>query len=209
MARDRAALEADLRRAITEDGLHIDYQPLVGIEAGRVEGFEALVRWNHPERGLMMPDDFIPIAEDSGLIIELGEWVLRKACTDAACWDPPLKLSVNLSPAQFAYADICETVACALADAGLPPKRLELEITEGVFVQDAERGIAILSRLRETGVQIAMDDFGTGYSSLSYFRQFPFDKVKIDRSFIADMLHNGQARSIVEAIISLGRGLNL
>lgn len=209
MARDRAALEADLRRAITEDGLHIDYQPLVGIEAGRVEGFEALVRWNHPERGLMMPDDFIPIAEDSGLIIELGEWVLRKACTDAACWDPPLKLSVNLSPAQFAYADICETVARALSDAGLPPERLELEITEGVFVQDAERGIAILSRLRETGVQIAMDDFGTGYSSLSYFRQFPFDKVKIDRSFIADMLHNGQARSIVEAIISLGRGLNL
>ncbi|MBY8824745.1 EAL domain-containing protein [Sphingomonas colocasiae] len=209
MARDRAALEADLRRAIAEDSLHIDYQPLVGIEAGRVEGFEALVRWNHPERGLMMPDDFIPIAEDSGLIIELGEWVLRKACTDAARWDPPLKLSVNLSPAQFAYADICETVARALADAGLPPKRLELEITEGVFVQDAERGIAILSRLRETGVQIAMDDFGTGYSSLSYFRQFPFDKVKIDRSFIADMLHNGQARSIVEAIISLGRGLNL
>ncbi len=209
MARGRAALEADLRIAIALGELHIDYQPLVGMETGRVEGFEALVRWNHAERGLMMPDDFIPIAEDSGLIIELGEWVLRTACAEAARWDPPLKLSVNLSPAQFAYADLCDTVAHALADAGLPPERLELEITEGVFVQDAERGVEILGRLRETGVQIAMDDFGTGYSSLSYFRQFPFDKVKIDRSFIADMLHNSHARSIVQAIISLGRGLNL
>ncbi len=209
MARERAALEADLRIAILQGDLHIDYQPLVGMASGRVEGFEALVRWNHPVRGLMMPDDFIPVAEDSGLIIDLGEWVLRTACVDAARWDPPLKLSVNLSPAQFSYADICDTVARALADSGLPAQQLELEITEGVFIQDAERGVAILTRLRETGVQIAMDDFGTGYSSLSYFRQFPFDKVKIDRSFIADMLHNGHARSIVEAIISLGRGLNL
>ncbi|RJF91321.1 EAL domain-containing protein [Sphingomonas cavernae] len=209
IARERATLEADLREAIEHEQLLIDYQPLVGIESGRVEGFEALVRWQHPTRGLIMPTDFVPVAEDSGLIVDLGEWVLRRACTDAARWNPPLRLSVNLSPAQFGYADVCETVARALADSGLPPQRLELEVTEGVFIHDAKRGIAILERIRATGVQIAMDDFGTGYSSLSYFRQFPFDKVKIDRSFIKDMLHNSHARSIVEAIISLGRGLNL
>ena len=208
-ARERAAMEADLRSAIRRGELSIDYQPLVGLETGRVEGFEALVRWVHPERGLIMPGDFIPIAEDSGLIVELGDWVLRKACADAASWRPALRLSVNLSPAQFAYSDLFTTVDAALAEAGLPADRLELEVTEGVFIADPARAVDILQRIRALGVQIVMDDFGTGYSSLSYFRHFPFDKVKIDRSFVADMLHNKHARSIVEAVISLGRGLEL
>jgi EAL domain-containing protein (putative c-di-GMP-specific phosphodiesterase class I) len=156
-----------------------------------------------------LPDQFIPVAEDSGLIVELGEWVLNRACTDAAEWNPPLRLSVNVSPAQFVYADVCATIEQVLRRTGLPADRLELEITEGVLIADPARGLAMLERIRATGVQIVMDDFGTGYSSLSYFRQFPFDKVKIDRSFIQDMLHNKHAKSIVEAIISLGRGLNL
>ena len=209
VARARAELEADLRQAIARDELFVDYQPLAGLESGKIEGFEALVRWQHPTRGLIMPDQFIPVAEDSGLIVELGEWVLNRACTDAVEWDPPLRLSVNVSPAQFVYADVCTTVEQVLRRTGLAADRLELEITEGVLIADPARGLTTLERIRATGVQIVMDDFGTGYSSLSYFRQFPFDKVKIDRSFIQDMLHNNHARSIVEAIISLGRGLNL
>lgn len=209
VARARAELEADLRQAIARDELFVDYQPLAGLESGKIEGFEALVRWQHPTRGLIMPDQFIPVAEDSGLIVELGEWVLNRTCTDAVEWDPPLRLSVNVSPAQFVYADVCATIEQVLRRTGLPAARLELEITEGVLIADPARGLAMLERIRATGVQIVMDDFGTGYSSLSYFRQFPFDKVKIDRSFIQDMLHNKHARSIVEAIISLGRGLNL
>jgi diguanylate cyclase (GGDEF)-like protein/PAS domain S-box-containing protein len=209
VARARAELEADLRAAIAGGELFLHYQPLAGLQSGKIEGFEALVRWQHPTRGLILPDEFIPVAEDSGLIVELGEWVLNRACADAAEWKPPLRLSVNVSPAQFVYADVCATVADVLQRTGLPPDRLELEITEGVLIADPARGLALLKRIRATGVQIVMDDFGTGYSSLSYFRQFPFDKVKIDRSFVQDMLHNNHARSIVEAIISLGRGLNL
>jgi len=209
VARARAELEADLREGIARDELFIHYQPLAGLVSGQIEGFEALVRWQHPTQGVIMPDQFIPVAEDSGLIVELGEWVLNHACADAAKWNPPLRLSVNLSPAQFAYADVCTMVAAALKRTGLSSDRLELEITEGVLIADPTRGLDVLTRIRQTGVQIVMDDFGTGYSSLSYFRQFPFDKVKIDRSFIEDMLHNDHARSIVQAIISLGRGLNL
>jgi diguanylate cyclase len=209
VARARAELEADLRQAIASNQLFVHYQPLAGLESGRIEGFEALVRWEHPTRGLIMPDQFIPVAEDSGLIVELGEWVLNRACADAAAWDPALRLSVNVSPAQFVYADVCQTVEKALRRSGLSAERLELEITEGVLIADPARGLEMLNRIRAIGVQIVMDDFGTGYSSLSYFRQFPFDKVKIDRSFIQDMLDNDHARSIVQAIISLGRGLNL
>lgn len=183
------------------------YQPVIGMESGKVEGFEALARWQHPTRGLIMPEDFIPIAEASGLIVKLGEWVLAHACADAVLWDPPLRLSVNVSPVQFAYGDLAAMVEQVVADSGLAASRLELEITEGVLVHDAVRGLALLNRIRDLGVQIVLDDFGTGYSSLSYFRQFPFDKVKIDRSFIAEMLQNTHARSI--AVISLGRGLDL
>jgi diguanylate cyclase (GGDEF)-like protein/PAS domain S-box-containing protein len=208
--RRRQRTEADLREALaTGIGLEVHYQPIVGMASGMVEGFEALARWQHPKRGLIMPDDFIPIAEASGLIVKLGEWVLARACADAIQWDPPLRLSVNVSPVQFAYGDLAAMVDRVLTQSGMDPARLELEITEGVLVQDAVRGLALLKRIRALGVQIVLDDFGTGYSSLSYFRQFPFDKVKIDRSFVADMLVNNHARSIVEAVISLGRGLDL
>jgi diguanylate cyclase (GGDEF)-like protein/PAS domain S-box-containing protein len=208
--RHRQRLEADLREALrTGAGLELHYQPLAGMASGRIEGFEALARWQHPSEGLIMPDEFIPIAEASGLIVKLGEWVLTQACADALEWDPPLGLSVNVSPVQFAYGDLAATIERVLKKSGLDPARLELEITEGVLIRDAPRGLALLSRIRALGVQIVLDDFGTGYSSLSYFRQFPFDKVKIDRSFIAEMLDSTHARSIVEAIISLGRGLNL
>lgn len=208
--RRRQRTEADLREALaTGIGLQVHYQPIVGIASGKVEGFEALARWHHPKRGLVMPDDFIPIAEASGLIVKLGEWVLTQACADAILWDPPLRLSVNVSPVQFAYGDLAAMVEQVVTHSGMDPSRLELEITEGVLIHDAARGLALLNRIRALGVQIVLDDFGTGYSSLSYFRQFPFDKVKIDRSFVADMLVNNHARSIVEAVISLGRGLDL
>ncbi len=208
--RRRQKLEADLREALaTGKGLEVHYQPLISMESGQVEGFEALARWQHPTKGLVMPDDFVPIAEASGLIVKLGEWVLTRACADAVLWDPPLRLSVNVSPVQFAYGDLAAMVDQVVSQSGLDPARLELEITEGVLVHDAVRGLALLNRIRALGVQIVLDDFGTGYSSLSYFRQFPFDKVKIDRSFIAEMLDNSHARSIVEAVISLGRGLDL
>lgn len=208
--RRRQRLEADLRQAlVTGAGLEVHYQPLVGMESGEVEGFEALARWMHPTQGLIMPEDFIPIAEASGLIVKLGEWVLTQACDDAVQWDPPLRLSVNVSPVQFAYGDLAAMVDQVVTRSGLAPSRLELEITEGVLIHDAVRGLALLNRVRDLGVQIVLDDFGTGYSSLSYFRQFPFDKVKIDRSFISEMLDNSHARSIVDAVISLGRGLDL
>jgi diguanylate cyclase (GGDEF)-like protein/PAS domain S-box-containing protein len=207
---NRHALQADLRDALaTEKGLEIHYQPIIGISSGEVEGFEALARWRQPTRGLIMPDEFIPIAETSGLIVELGEWVLTQACAQALDWDPPLWLSVNVSPVQFASGDLADTVERTVRQSGIDPKRLELEITEGVLIQDPELALTILSRIRAIGVKIVLDDFGVGYSSLSYFRQFPFDKVKIDRTFIADMLESSEARAIVQAVISLGRGLNL
>jgi diguanylate cyclase (GGDEF)-like protein/PAS domain S-box-containing protein len=206
----RHAIQADLRDALaTGDGLEIHYQPIVGIASGEVEGFEALVRWRHPIRGLIMPDEFIPVAEASGLIVELGEWVLTQACADALGWKPPLWLSVNVSPIQFASGDLASMIQRIVRQSGIDPKRLELEITEGVLIQDPKSTLMILNRIREIGVKIALDDFGVGYSSLSYFREFPFDKVKIDRTFIADMIENKQARAIVQAVISLGRGLNL
>lgn len=209
IAQSRAQLEADLRLAIPRGDLFIVYQPLVGVESGLIEGLEALVRWQHPTRGLILPDNFIPMAEDSGLIIELGEWVMTQACIDAASWDPPLRLSVNVSPVQFAYADVAAMIERILDLSGLPPAQLEIEITEGVLIRDTARALTQLEAIRALGVKIVMDDFGTGYSCLSYFRQFPFDKIKIDRSFVHDMLEDTHARSIVEAVISLGRGLGL
>jgi diguanylate cyclase (GGDEF)-like protein/PAS domain S-box-containing protein len=206
----RQKLEADLREALaTGVGLEVHYQPIIGMESGLVEGFEALARWQHSTKGIIMPDDFIPLAESSGLITQLGEWVLARACADAAMWDPPLRLSVNVSPLQFVYGDLAATVGSVVTESGLDPSRLELEITEGVLIQDAVRGLALINRIRALGVRIVLDDFGTGYSSLSYFRQFPFDKVKIDRSFIAEMLESSRARSIIEAVIALARGLGL
>lgn len=207
---DRYSLQADLRDALaTESGLEVYYQTIVGISSGEVEGFEALARWQHPTRGIIMPGEFIPVAESSGLIVELGEWVLAQACREASGWDPPLRLSVNVSPVQFATGDLAKTVERVLHESGLDPARLELEITEGVLIQDPEIALSMLNRIRALGVKTVLDDFGIGYSSLSYFRRFPFDKVKIDRTFIADMMESNEARAIVQAVISLGRGLNL
>ena len=207
--RQRRQLEADLRIAIGTDQMVIHYQPLADLGSGRILGFEALLRWTHPQLGPVSPDVFIRLAEESGLILKLGEWVLRQACAEAARWDPPLKLAVNLSPLQFMHDDLVGLVERVLSETGLAPERLDLEITEGLLIKDATGALATLERLKGLGVQISMDDFGTGYSSLSYFRMFPFDKVKIDRSFVADMLANPQARAIIRSVIGLGRGLGV
>ncbi|HEY5380176.1 MAG TPA: EAL domain-containing protein [Pseudolabrys sp.] len=206
--REKRALQHDLRTALVRGELELHYQPQAHID-GEVTGFEALVRWHHPRQGMIAPGIFIPLAEESGLIIELGEWILRTACREAASWPRPLDIAVNLSPVQFQHGDLPKLVHQVLLETGLSPSRLELEITEGVLIGDFNRGVSILRRLKNLGVRIAMDDFGTGYSSLSYLQSFPFDKIKIDKSFIANLSHNQQAATIVRAVIALGRGLNL
>jgi diguanylate cyclase (GGDEF)-like protein len=207
--RRRRQLDADLKQAIEREQLCVHYQPLADLESGRIIGFEALARWTHPTLGEVSPATFIPLAEENGTILSLGEFVLREACGEAARWTPPLKLSVNLSPVQFAQGDLAGLVESVVAETGLDPARLDLEVTEGLLIEDADRAIAILERLKALGVKISMDDFGTGYSSLSYFRMFPFDKVKIDQSFIQDMIDNPQARAIIRSVIGLGRGLGM
>ena len=184
--REKRALQQDLRTAIARDELELHYQPQAHID-GEITGFEALVRWHHPRHGLVPPGTFIPLAEESGIIIALGEWVLRTACREAASWPRPLRIAINLSPVQFQHGDLAELVHQILLETGLAPARLELEITEGVLIGDFNRAVAILRRLKNLGVRIAMDDFGTGYSSLSYLQSFPFDKIKIDQAFIANL----------------------
>ncbi len=207
--RQRRRLEADLAQAIGRGELCVHYQPLAELESGSILGFEALLRWNHDRLGAVVPATFIPLAEQSGTILELGRWVLREACSEAARWTPALKLSVNVSPVQFTQGDLVAEVEAILAETGLDPARLELEITEALLTGDAGRAISMLERLKALGVQIAMDDFGTGHSSLGHFRMFPFDKVKIDRSFIRDMIDRPHARAIVRSVIGLGRGLGM
>jgi diguanylate cyclase (GGDEF)-like protein/PAS domain S-box-containing protein len=206
--RDKRALQQDLRTAIVRDEVVLYYQPQAHI-SGEVTGFEALVRWHHPRHGLVSPSVFIPLAEESGIIVELGEWILRTACRQAAYWPRPLNIAINLSPVQFRYGDLPKLVHEILLETGLSPPRLELEITEGVLMGDFNRAVSILRRLKAFGVRIAMDDFGTGYSSLSYLQSFPFDKIKIDQSFVANLGHSQQAATIVRAVIALGRGLNM
>jgi len=206
--REKRALQQDLRTAIMNNELTLHYQPQAQIN-GDVTGFEALVRWHHPRHGLVPPATFIPLAEENGIIGALGEWVMRSACREAASWPRPLSIAVNLSPAQFQYGDLPNLVHQVLLETGLAPARLELEITEGVLIGDFNRAVAILRRLKNLGVRIAMDDFGTGYSSLSYLQSFPFDKIKIDQSFIANLGHSQQAATIVRAVIALGRGLDV
>lgn len=208
-AAQRRALEADLRAALERGELELNFQPLASLATGRIEGFEALARWTHPERGPIPPDVFIPIAEESGLIVDLGAWVLEQAVREAASWAPPLRIAVNLSPGQFQDARLVAKLGDLLAETGMDPARLELEITETMLIGDTAEALAVLRALRGLGVRIAIDDFGTGYSSLSYFRLFPFDKVKIDRSFVGEMTSSPQALAIVQAVIGLGRGLGL
>jgi len=206
--RERRALQHELRGAVERGELTLDYQPQARLNA-EIVGFEVLARWNHPRLGLIPPATFIPLAEESGAIIALGEWILRQACREAASWTRPLSLAVNLSPVQFQHGDLPSLVHEVLLETGLPAERLELEITEGVLMRDFAHAISVLRRLKALGVHIAMDDFGTGYSSLSYLQSFPFDKIKIDRSFVASLQYSPQSAAIVRAVIGLGRGLDL
>jgi diguanylate cyclase (GGDEF)-like protein/PAS domain S-box-containing protein len=208
-AQKRRDMELDLRRAFANGEFELHYQPLVDLAADRISGFESLLRWRHPEKGMISPADFIPVAEDIGLITSLGEWVLREACNEAVKWPSDVKVAVNLSPVQFRSRNLVQIVISALAHSGLSPLRLELEITESLFLAETEANLAILHQLRELGVSISMDDFGTGYSSLSYLRSFPFDKIKIDRSFVKDIADRPDCVAIVRAISGLGRSLNI
>ncbi len=206
--RKKRSLQHDLRSALERNEFRLFYQPQA-TTGGEIIGFEALARWYHPKRGVVPPAEFIPIAEESSLIMSIGEWVLREACAEAASWPRPLQIAVNLSPAQFKQGDLPGLVHSILLQTGLSPSRLELEITEGVLIGDFNRAVSILRRLKNLGVRIAMDDFGTGYSSLSYLQSFPFDKIKIDRSFIANLHLNHQSAAIVRAMIGLARGLEV
>jgi EAL domain-containing protein (putative c-di-GMP-specific phosphodiesterase class I) len=205
----RRALEVDLRRALTAGEFSLAYQPQINLASNELTVMEALLRWTHAERGPVPPSEFIPLAEEMGLIVPLGEWVLREACREAAHWPDPIKLAVNLSPVQFRNRGLVTTVTQALAAARLAPRRLEVEITEAVLLRDDETIVTMLHQLRALGVRIAMDDFGTGYSSLSYLRSFPFDKIKIDRSFIKDIDRNRDSAVIIKAIASLGASLGI
>src|SRR4051794_23722805 len=211
--RDRRVLHQDLSMAIKNGELSLAFQPQGAaghsVAESEIIGFEALARWQHPVRGQVSPAEFIPIAEESGLIVEMGEWILREACREAASWPKPLQIAVNLSPAQFMHGDVVGLVHSILLETGLAPGRLELEITEGVLIEDFDRGLALLRRLKALGVRISMDDFGSGYSSLSYLQAFPFDKIKIDRAFIINLGRNPQSAAIVRAVIDLGHGLEM
>jgi diguanylate cyclase (GGDEF)-like protein len=205
----RNTLEGDLRDAIAQCQLEVHYQPFVDALSGARRGFEALVRWRHPSRGLIPPDQFIPLAEETGLIVPLGEFVLRRACADAAGWPSHLALAVNLSPIQFKEAELFEMISAALADSGLPPQRLEIEITESVLLERGVENHAFMERLKSIGIELALDDFGTGYSSLSYLTAFPFDKIKIDKSFIRNLTHLPRSSAIISSIVTLARGLDM
>jgi diguanylate cyclase (GGDEF)-like protein/PAS domain S-box-containing protein len=206
---ERRMLEIDLRAAIVRQELELHYQPLLLIESGETIGYEALLRWNHPTRGTVVPTTFIPIAEDTGAIVEIGEWVLRTALADAAKWPEHLTVAVNMSPAQMKDGNLLAVVVSALAASGVAPQRLELEITENLLMQESEEVLATLHRLRDLGVKIALDDFGTGYSSLNYLRSFPFDKIKIDRCFVSELVEREDCQAIVRSVIALANELRM
>jgi len=205
----RRDLEMDLRNALANKQLELYYQPLVNLQTNEISAFEALLRWNHPTRGMISPADFIPIAEETGLIIPIGDWVVITACEQAVNWPDHVKVAVNLSPAQLKNRNLVKVVQTALADSGMAANRLQLEITESLLMQNTFSTLATLHELRKLGVQIAMDDFGTGYSSLSYLRSFPFDKIKIDRSFIQDLSNGAEPLAIVNAVAGLAKCLNM
>lgn len=208
-AKARLSLEQDLRQAMTDGGFEIHYQPVVDLRLGEVRGCEALLRWRHPQRGMVPPAEFIPVTEDTGLITELGEWVLRTACAEASTWPDHVRLAVNVSPVQLKCQTLALRIAGALAASGLKPDRLEIEITEAVLIRDDEAALAILHQLRSIGVRIALDDFGTGFSSLSYLKRFPFDKIKIDRCFVSDISEADGSLPIVQAVVNLATALNM
>jgi diguanylate cyclase (GGDEF)-like protein len=207
--KERRDLEMDLRQALANNEFTLHYQPLVNLETNDITAFEALLRWNHPAKGLISPADFVPIAEETGLIVSIGEWVLRMACRETANWPNHVKVAVNLSPAQLKSKNLVPMVVNVLAECAMPANRLQLEITETMLMQNTFATLGTLHQLRQLGVQIAMDDFGTGYSSLSYLRSFPFDKIKIDRSFIQDLSKGAEPRAIVHAVAGLAKCLNM
>jgi diguanylate cyclase len=204
----RKLVENDLRLAIERNELRVAYQPIVNNSGETVVGVEALCRWTHPVRGEISPAEFIPIAENSGLIIDLGEWVLRRACIDGKAW-PSVTIAVNVSPLQFRRSDFVDVVERILAETGFDPTRLELEVTESTLLGNVDTAELAMFRLKALGVRLALDDFGTGYSSLLYLRRFPFDKLKIDRSFVHSIERAADAAAIVHAVVSLGRGLGM
>jgi diguanylate cyclase (GGDEF)-like protein len=208
-AQQRRQLESDLRLAVERGEFELHYQPLFDLDQNCICSFEALLRWNHPKRGLVSPGEFVPIAEDTGLIVPIGAWVVREACTRAAGWPDRIRVAVNVSAVQFHRGALQETILRALADSGLAPARLEVEITESIFLEGGEATLKLLHSLRALGVRVALDDFGTGYSSLSYLQSFPFDKLKIDRSFIQNLLTREGASAIVRAITELAHALNI
>jgi len=208
-ARIRRTLAGDLRTAIANGQLEVHYQPQTAIATGKTTGFEALLRWRHPEHGYISPMEFIPLAEESGMILDIGEWVLRTACATAAAWSTPYKIAVNLSPVQFAHANLARLVHEVLIETGLSPRRLELELTESTFIADTARSLHTLRQIKALGVTIALDDFGTGYSSLETLRTFPFDKIKLDRSFMTEIEWSPQAKAIVRAVLALGKSLEV
>jgi diguanylate cyclase (GGDEF)-like protein len=206
----RCKLQFDLRKALSNGEFELHYQPIVNLESNEICGLEALLRWHHPERGKVSPAVFIPVAEETGLILPIGEWALRQACVDAASWSEHIKVAVNLSPAQFRSPNLVQMVFAALAASGLSAGRLELEITESVLLHDNAATVATLHQLRSLGVRVAMDDFGTGYSSLGYLRSFPFDKIKIDRCFVKDLSEDGGGSlAILRAVSNLGSSLGM
>ena len=208
-ARRRRQMELDLRVALRDGHFELHYQPLYSLVEERLKGFEALIRWNHPVAGLISPAEFIPLAEETGLILPIGEWVIREACREASRWPDSLSVAVNVSPKQFATQGLSQVILQALATSGLVPQRLEIEITESIFISNVEKTLSTLHGLRSLGVRIALDDFGTGYSSLSYLRSFPFDKVKIDRSFVEDLGKGGNAHAVIRAITTLAEALGM
>jgi EAL domain-containing protein (putative c-di-GMP-specific phosphodiesterase class I) len=205
----RRAVEIDLRNALARDEFELHYYPIVDIRTNEIANVEALIRWRHPERGAIAPGDFIPLAEESGLINPIGEWVPRRACADAALWPPQFRIAANLSPVQFRRCNLVDIISRILTGSGLPPQRLILEITESVLMQGSAENLEILHRLRELGISIVLDDFGTGYSSLSYLRLFPLDQIKIDRSFVSELSSNADCAAIVSAVANLGRSLQI
>jgi diguanylate cyclase (GGDEF)-like protein len=205
----RGKLEHDLRSALANGEFELFYQPIVSLQDNKITSFEALLRWRHPERGMISPAEFIPIAEEMGLIIPLGEWVLRAACAEAATWPSDIKISVNVSSLQLTNKNLVNVIISALASARVPADRLELEITESVFIQNTFANLSTLKKLHELGIKFAMDDFGTGYSSLGYLLSFPFSKIKIDRSFITGLSDTNESRAIVRAVADLARNLSM
>jgi diguanylate cyclase (GGDEF)-like protein len=205
----RRLMEQDLRKALPAGEFELYYQPVVNLASNEVSGFEALIRWNHPQHGLVSPGTFIPLAEEIGFIVPMGEWVIREACATAARWPGDARVAVNISAVQFRNPGLMQVIVGALAASGLNPTRLEIEITETVLLQNKEATLAVLHQLRALGVRIALDDFGTGYSSLTYLQSFPFDKIKIDRSFVKDITENTGSLNIVRAVAALASGMGM